>query len=33
MAPGREESQHSVSTIQQNNEICRGGRFGVNERW
>jgi len=33
MAPGREESQHGVSNIQQNSGFGRVGRFGVSERW
>lgn len=33
MAPGREESQGSVSNNQQNDEVCRVGRSDVIERW
>lgn len=29
MAPDKEESQHSVSNIQQNNGFCRFERLGV----
>lgn len=33
MGPGREESQHSVSKIQENGKFCGDRRFGMNERW